>query len=277
MRIDFRSLVSTAALSVGLALTSTPTGALAQEASDSGPIRRWPSAAEQASPSRGESRVAMTRDVTQPSPARQQPAARGSSIDSQVADQRRLEQRRSPGGGGGGRNGGGTVRGGSPGGGAGPRVAVPRGPNQPVPGGRRGAVVPRGYYGGYYGSPYYYPFYSYSFFGPGAYYYDAWGWGGAGWGPGWGARGAYAGFGGYGYDLGRLRLQVRPRDAEVFVDGYYAGQVDDFDGRLQGLSLETGGYNVEVRKAGWETLTFDVRVTPGRTTTYRGELIEQKP
>lgn len=292
MRTHIRPLVSTTALTVGLAVLSVPATTLAQDAADSGPIRRWPAAVEQASPNRAETRVAVARDVGQAPSARQLPAARVSSIDSQIAEQRRLEQRRSPGGGGGGRTGGGsggggTVRGGSPGGGAGPRVAVPRGDNRPAPGGR-----PSGggrYYGGpyygraYLGTPYYYyPLYSYSYFGPGGYYYDAYGWGGAGWGPGWGYgyRGAYGGYGGYagyGYDLGRLRLQVRPRDAEVFIDGYYAGQVDDFDGRLQGLSLETGGYSVEVRKAGWETLTFDVRVTPGRTTTYRGELIPQKP
>ena len=41
----------------------------------------------------------------------------------------------------------------------------------------------------------------------------------------------------YGYDAiyrygptGTLRLKVRPRHAEVFVDGYFVGRVDDFDG-----------------------------------------------
>jgi hypothetical protein len=33
---------------------------------------------------------------------------------------------------------------------------------------------------------------------------------------------------------------------------------------------------VEIRKPGWETLTFDVRITPGRTTSYKGELIPRK-
>jgi hypothetical protein len=156
-----------------------------------------------------------------------------------------------------------------------------------VNGGGYRAFNGRPYYGrAFYGAPYYYPLYSYSYFGPGGFFYDSYAWGGAGWGgagwggagwggPGWGGGwGPGAGYGGYG--IGRLRLQVSPRDAEVFIDGYYAGQVDDFDGRLQRLSLETGGYAVEIRKAGWETLTFDVRVTPGRTTTYRGELIPQK-
>jgi hypothetical protein len=136
-------------------------------------------------------------------------------------------------------------------------------------------VAPR-VYGGY---PYYYP-YSYSaFYGPG--FYDSYWWGNAGWGsawgPGWGGGyyGGYPASFGRGWDVGRVRLQVQPRDAEVFVDGYYAGQVDDFDGRFQGLQLETGGYSIEIRKPGWETLTFDVRVTPDRTTNYKGELIPQ--
>jgi hypothetical protein len=133
-------------------------------------------------------------------------------------------------------------------------------------------VAPR-IYAGY---PYYYYPYGYSsFYGPG--FYDSFWWGSAGWGgwgPGWGAYGGYPGYGyGRSLDFGRLRLQVQPRDAEVFVDGYYAGQVDDFDGRFQGLQLETGGYSVEIRKPGWEPLTFDVRVMPDRTTTYKGELI----
>ena len=55
---------------------------------------------------------------------------------------------------------------------------------------------------------------------------------------------------------------MTPRDAEVFVDGYYAGTVDDFDGVFQALKLDSGGYKIEIRKPGFETLHFDVRVQP---------------
>jgi hypothetical protein len=65
---------------------------------------------------------------------------------------------------------------------------------------------------------------------------------------------------------------VKPRDAEVWVDGYYAGSVDDFDGIFQALRLDMGAYRIEVRKPGFETLTFDVRVQPERTITFRGEM-----
>ena len=49
-------------------------------------------------------------------------------------------------------------------------------------------------------------------------------------------------YGTYGYPTGELRLQVRPRDAQVFIDGSYAGTVDDFDGTFQSLRLEEGEY-----------------------------------
>jgi len=65
---------------------------------------------------------------------------------------------------------------------------------------------------------------------------------------------------------------VQPRDAEVYVDGYFAGQVDEFDGVFQALRLDSGAYRIEVRKPGYETLQFDVRVQPGRTITFKGEL-----
>ena len=45
----------------------------------------------------------------------------------------------------------------------------------------------------------------------------------------------YLGYGGGYYrpwydDLGSLRIEVKPREAQVYVDGYFAGLVDDFDG-----------------------------------------------
>ena len=74
------------------------------------------------------------------------------------------------------------------------------------------------------------------------------------------------------YGTGHLRLKVKPRDAEVYVDGYYAGLVDDFDGTFQKLELEAGPHRIEVRKAGFATMTFEVRVPADESVTYRGEL-----
>jgi hypothetical protein len=126
--------------------------------------------------------------------------------------------------------------------------------------------------------------------GFGYYFYDPWSW--YGYGYGWPAYGGYYGawnggfgYGGYyggsygyyggpyGWSIGGIRFKVDPKDAEVYVDGYYAGIVDDFDGIWQQLRLDDGGYRVEVRKRGFETLVFDVRVQPGRTITYHGRMV----
>ena len=103
-----------------------------------------------------------------------------------------------------------------------------------------------------------------------------------------GAYGAYSAYGAYGYgaygapyapyalgngyDFGGVRLRIRPRDAQVFVDGHYAGLVDDFDGTFQQLRLEPGGHKIEVRMPGFEDLEMDVHVQPGRTITLQEDL-----
>jgi hypothetical protein len=52
----------------------------------------------------------------------------------------------------------------------------------------------------------------------------------------------YPPYGYYGFDPdASLRIEVTPRDAEVYVDGYYAGTVDDFDGTFQRLHIDTAG------------------------------------
>lgn len=151
-----------------------------------------------------------------------------------------------------------------------PRPTAPARPGAP-----RAYGSPRVYNNYYYVTPRRY--YSYSYGWPGGYYfyYDThpyaypyyrryndrvFGW--------------YGDFGGYGfgYATGELRLEVRPRDAEVYVDGYYAGIVDDFDGFLQGLRLEEGPYTIELRAPGYEPIVFDVRIQAGRKISYRGDL-----
>jgi hypothetical protein len=77
----------------------------------------------------------------------------------------------------------------------------------------------------------------------------------------------------YGFsDEGALRLKIKPREAQVLVDGYFAGRVDDFDGVFQRLRLESGPHRIEIGADGYETLSFDIRILPDRTVTYEGEL-----
>jgi hypothetical protein len=71
---------------------------------------------------------------------------------------------------------------------------------------------------------------------------------------------------------GDIRLQVQPRDAAVYVDGYYAGIVDDFDGVFQRLTLEVGPHQIELEAPGLEPQTFDIYVDPARTVNIRSDL-----
>jgi hypothetical protein len=124
---------------------------------------------------------------------------------------------------------------------------------------------------------YYYPRhlypYGYGAFGIGYFYYDPYVWAPA---PAWYYNGYNYGYG-YGYPVGEIRLQVRPRHAEVYVDGYYAGQVDDFDGIFQSLRLEEGVYLIEIVAPGYFPLEFDVRIQGGRKINYRGDLLPDTP
>jgi len=76
---------------------------------------------------------------------------------------------------------------------------------------------------------------------------------------------------------GDVRLQVRPRDAAVYVDGYYAGIVDNFDGVFQRLTLEAGPHEIEIEAPGLEPQVFDVYVDPTRTIDLRADLFPGRP
>jgi hypothetical protein len=71
---------------------------------------------------------------------------------------------------------------------------------------------------------------------------------------------------------GAIRLKITPKQALVYVDGYFAGIVDDFDGLFQKLRLEVGPHRIEVTAEGYEPLSFDVQITPDHTISYEGEL-----
>ena len=75
----------------------------------------------------------------------------------------------------------------------------------------------------------------------------------------------------------RLRILDAPRHAEVYVDGYYAGIVDDFDGVFQHLELQPGPHQIEVRAPGFEPIVFDMQAIDGRTITYRARMAPYRP
>lgn len=71
---------------------------------------------------------------------------------------------------------------------------------------------------------------------------------------------------------GFLALDLKPGSAQVFIDGIYAGSVDDVRRVIPGWSLPVGVHRVELRAPGYDTAAFDVRIFPGETTSYRRDL-----
>ena len=72
--------------------------------------------------------------------------------------------------------------------------------------------------------------------------------------------------------IGGVQLDVEPRRAQVFVDGTYAGVVDDFRGYYRHLALPAGPHRIDVMTAGYLPLNLDVMVVPDRTIVYRWSL-----
>ncbi|MBX7186064.1 MAG: hypothetical protein K1Y01_13050 [Vicinamibacteria bacterium] len=86
----------------------------------------------------------------------------------------------------------------------------------------------------------------------------------------YGYRSGITSYGRY-VSYGDLRLRDFPRDAEVYVDGYYAGVVDDFDGFFQRLTLEVGPHEIEVADRRYGSQFFDVYVDPYNTIDVHAE------
>lgn len=119
----------------------------------------------------------------------------------------------------------------------------------------------RPYYRSYY-RPYYSPYYrsyiglSFAYGYPGPFY--------AGYGYPWGF---YPGYGYYavGQSTGSVRVQVEPRQTEVYADGYYVGIADDYDGVFQRLRLPPGAHEIELYLEGHRSARQTLYLTPGTT------------
>ena len=71
---------------------------------------------------------------------------------------------------------------------------------------------------------------------------------------------------------GGVALDITPSDADVWVDGEYAGKVEDFDGTTQPLTLTPGTHRIQVQAPGYEPMTVDVGIQPGQVIPYQGDL-----
>lgn len=66
-----------------------------------------------------------------------------------------------------------------------------------------------------------------------------------------------------------VRIQVTPQKTEVYVDGSYAGIVDDFDGLFQRLHLPPGDHEIQFYLEGYRTVRKTLYLNPG--TSYKVE------
>lgn len=111
--------------------------------------------------------------------------------------------------------------------------------------------------------------------------------GGFGYGPRMAYRGWYGGMGfypwfptmgwggpmigigsGFGSNEGKLKVETPIKDAEVLIDGAFAGTV----GELKTVRLKPGAYNIAVRAPGRTRYEERVYVVAGKTLKIRPEL-----
>jgi hypothetical protein len=120
--------------------------------------------------------------------------------------------------------------------------------------GRGGSYYPyypyyRSYYGGYW------PYYGYGY----------------GYGYGWG----YPGYRYRSYDLtGSLRILVDPSKTRVYVDGYYSGVADDFDGLFQRLNLPPGRHEIVFKLEGYRTHRVRLYVPADHTLKIHHDMLK---
>jgi hypothetical protein len=100
--------------------------------------------------------------------------------------------------------------------------------------------------------------------------YEPWGYPYSGYG--------YGPYPGYWYDdVASLRLEIKPKQAEVFIDGYRAGVVDNFDGIFQRLHVRPGGHDLVVYLPGFRTFEAHVYASPGSSQSVKMNLLPLAP
>jgi hypothetical protein len=62
-----------------------------------------------------------------------------------------------------------------------------------------------------------------------------------------------------------VRFEVKPKQATVYIDGYYAGIVDDFDGTFQRLRTTPGPHELTLFLEGYRTHSQTAYLTPDHT------------
>ncbi len=112
-------------------------------------------------------------------------------------------------------------------------------------------------------------------------YFDSWYRSGP-WGP-FGPYGPYGPYGTYPYygradDLtSSIRLEVTPKTAEVYVNGYRAGIVNNFDGIFQRLRVSPGDHQIVLYQDGYRTVRQSLHLNPGSDQKIRYTMVPLAP
>jgi len=100
-------------------------------------------------------------------------------------------------------------------------------------------------------------------------------------GPGFGPWGWYSPFygpyGWYGYapypayysNAGELKLKTNVKDADVYINGAYAGKA----AKLKTMWLRPDAYSLEIRAPGYTTYAARIYLTPGKTMQVKADLV----
>lgn len=89
----------------------------------------------------------------------------------------------------------------------------------------------------------------------------------------------YPPYGAYRYSQpeSNIRLNVKPKDASVYVDGYFAGKVEEFDGKFQRLHVLPGEHEITLYLDGYRPLKQRLYLGPNATRTLDGLLEKLAP
>lgn len=73
-------------------------------------------------------------------------------------------------------------------------------------------------------------------------------------------------------NIAQIRTLVEPAKTRVYVDGYYAGIVDDFDGLLQRLNVSPGRHEITLKLEGYKSHTFAIYANRDQTLKLRWDM-----
>ena len=143
-----------------------------------------------------------------------------------------------------------------------PAPAQPHGP-RPVP--AHGPVYGPRHAGPHFSAGFYYgPWY-------GPYFYSPWFYSSFWWYPPYAYPYYYGSFG------ANLKIQVQPKSAEVYVDGYLAGIADQFDGMFQDLLVEPGTREITIYQDGYKSIVQRLYLSAGTSYKIKGTLERLAP